>query len=246
MRFPVPSFAPEDSNPCFCRSGKVFAICCGSRLEERNLPAGVQIHRGFLDPETCQKWVKRLEKQPRERALTTDLAASRAGKITYKENSARIVDRVKPGAMRVRVFDAIERGYQWAIEGTGQSLAWFEYPSILRYEPGGFYRRHADSCVLEKSDQTWYKIQDRDLSLLIYLNEDFAGGGLTFVNFNYHFRPKAGDLLVFPSDNRYEHQAEKVESGLRYCIASWAAINGTRKVFDKPPDSAVPNSINKP
>jgi predicted 2-oxoglutarate/Fe(II)-dependent dioxygenase YbiX len=215
-------------------------VCCGSRLEERGFPAGVQVYRNFLDPETCQKWVKRLEKQPRVKAQTTDVAGTRAGKVKFVDNPARVCDNVKPGTMRKRVFDAIERGYEWAVKGSGHSLAWFEFPNILRYEPGGFYRKHADSCLFEKSDQTWYKVQDRDLSLLLYLNDDFEGGGLTFTNFNFHFRPKAGDLLVFPSDNRYEHQAENVESGIRYCIASWAALKGTRKVFDQPPAAAVP------
>jgi len=240
MRFPVPRFAPKDADPCFCHSGKPFILCCGSRVEPRKLPAGVQAFPGFLDRASCKKMVKRLETQPRHKAGTSDPAATRAGKLTYVESSARICDHVHPGTMRARIFDLIERGYQQAVAGSGHTLAWFEYPSILRYGPGGFYRQHADSCVYEKADDTWYKIQDRDLSLLLYLNEDFEGGGLTFINFNYHFRPKVGDLLVFPSDNRYEHQAEKVESGLRYCIASWAALEGTRKVFDKPPEGAVP------
>jgi predicted 2-oxoglutarate/Fe(II)-dependent dioxygenase YbiX len=240
MRFAVPPFSPKDDSPCFCRSGKVFAQCCGDRSGQRSLPAGIQVFRNFLDAETCQKWVKRLEKQSRVQATTTDINSTRQGMLTFKNNPARVCENVNPGAMRPRILEVIERGYQQAVAGTGHTLAWFEFPNILRYEPGGFYRKHADSCLLEKSDQTWYKIQDRDLSLLLYLNEDFEGGGLTFVNFNFHFRPKAGDLLVFPSDNRYEHQAEKVEAGLRYCIASWAALQGTRKVFDKPPQSAVP------
>ena len=240
MRFAVPKFAPQDNDPCFCRSGKPFILCCGSRIEPRNLPAGVQVFPGFLDRATCKKWVKRLEKQARVRATTSDAEATRLGKLTFKENPARVCDNVNPGTLRAHIFDVMEQGYLKALEGTGHTLAWYEFPNILRYGPGGFYRKHADSCLLEKADQTWYKVQDRDLSLLLYLNEDFEGGGLSFINFNYHFRPKVGDLLIFPSDNRYEHQAEKVESGLRYCIASWAALVGTRKVFDKPPEAAVP------
>lgn len=240
MRFPVPPFSPQDHEPCFCRSGKPFIICCGSRAEDRRLPAGVQVFPGFLDRASCKSMVKRLEKQARVRATTSDIQATREGKLTFAESSARVCDNVNPGTMRARIFDVIERGYQQAVAGTGHTLAWYEFPNILRYGPGGFYRKHSDSCVFDQKEQAWYKIQDRDLSLLLYLNEDFDGGGLTFMNFNFHFRPKVGDLLVFPSDNRYEHQAEKVESGLRYCIASWAALVGTRKVFDKPPDVAIP------
>ena len=73
--------------------------------------------------------------------------------------------------------------------------------------------------------------EDRDLSLLLYLNEDYSGGGLTFTNFHCHFRPRTGDLLVFPSDNRYEQQAEVVQAGVRYAIASWAAVSGRRRLI---------------
>jgi len=239
MRFPVPYFKPTDDDACFCRSGRRFADCCGSRAESREPPAGVQVFRGFLDSDTCQKWVKRLEKQPRLRATTTDRDASRKGKLTFVEDKARVCDNVQPGVMRARIVEAMGRGYQLALKGTGHQLAWYELPNILRYQPGGYYLHHADSCIYEKSDHTWYKIQDRDLSMLIYLNDEFTGGGLTFVNFHYHFRPGIGDLLVFPSDNRYEHQAEKVYTGIRYCIASWAALQGTRKVFNVPPPGSI-------
>jgi predicted 2-oxoglutarate/Fe(II)-dependent dioxygenase YbiX len=83
------------------------------------------------------------------------------------------------------------------------------------------------------------KIHDRDISLLIYLNEDYTGGGLSFMNFNYHLRPKTGDMLAFPSDNRYEHQAEEVQSGIRYVIVSWAAFNGSKRVLDSPPPGSI-------
>jgi len=239
MRFPVPPFKPADKDPCFCRSGHRFDECCGSRLQQRRAPAGVQIFPGFLDIDTCQKWVKRFEKQPRLRSTTTDRDATRKGGLKYVEDPARVCHNVVAGTMRTRIIEAIKRGYLQALGDSGHKLAWFEMPNILRYEPGGFYLHHADSCLFELADRTWYKVQDRDLSMLIYLNDDFTGGGLTFVKFNFHYRPRIGDLLVFPSDNRYEHQAEKVESGIRYCIASWAALEGTRKVFNIPPKDAV-------
>ncbi len=239
MRFQVPNFVPQDADPCFCRSGKNFTLCCGSRLEGRKAPAGVQIFSDFLDKETCQKWVKRLEKQPRLRATTTDRDSTRQGGLKFVEDPARVCHNVNPGTMRTRIVEAIGRGYQMSLAGTGAQLAWFELPNILRYQPGGFYLHHADSCIYEKDENAWYKIQDRDLSMLIYLNDDFTGGGLSFIHFNFHYRPKVGDLLVFPSDNRYEHQAEKVDSGIRYCIASWAALQGTRKVFNVPPAASI-------
>lgn len=84
---------------------------------------------------------------------------------------------------------------------------------MLRYEPGGFYLHHADSCLFELADRTWYKVQDRDLSMLIYLNDDFVGGGLTFVKFNFHYRPRVGFTSGNPQS--VQHSAERPGSALR-------------------------------
>ena len=54
-------------------------------------------------------------------------------------------------------------------------------------------------------------------------------------NFNYTYRPRKGDLLFFPSDHRYLHQAETVTSGARYAIVSWAALENIPRVLNEPP-----------
>jgi predicted 2-oxoglutarate/Fe(II)-dependent dioxygenase YbiX len=141
--------------------------------------------------------------------------------------------------------DCVSEAFRLAAGKTGDSVEWFEAPSILRYEPGGFFLAHADSCLLDPANNNWFKVKDRDLSLLIYLNEDFTGGGLSFVNFNFHLRPRTGDMLVFPSDNRYAHQAEIVKSGFRYVIVSWAALRGSQKVCDRPPVGVIRPEKNK-
>ena len=238
-RHPLPWFKPSASDPCFCRSGHSFGQCCGLRAADRKPPAGVQLVSGFIDPATCSKWVKKLESKPRLRAPVNVINRPGARSVDTEENPLRVCSNVKPGVLRKVINDRVAEAFRLAAAKTGHSVAWFEMPSILRYTSGGYYLRHADSCLVDPASNTWMKIHDRDLSLLIYLNEDFSGGGLSFVNFNYHLRPRTGDLLVFPSDNRYEHQAEVVQSGIRYVIVSWAAINGIQRVCDEPPRGAI-------
>ena len=239
MGYPVPWFAPADADPCFCGRAQSFGECCGSRSERRRPPAGMQVVSGFLEAATCAKWVARLEHQPRRRAEVLDLSLSRPGAPVYVEDPARVCDDVAPGVLRKAINEKITEGFRLAIKNSGRDLAWFERPRILRYQPGGKYLRHADSCQFDTASHTWYRVEDRDLSLLLYLNEDYTGGGLSLVNFHCHFRPRAGDLLVFPSDNRYEHQAEVVQTGVRYAIASWAALSGSRRVRPRPPRGAI-------
>lgn len=240
MGYPVPRFAPADADPCFCGNALKFSECCGSRAGDRKLPAGVLVVHNFVDPGQCARWMSRLENQPRRRARVFDHVRSKPGAPVYIEDPVRVCDDVTPGVLRKAINDKVAEGFRLALESTHRKLEWFETPRILRYQPGGNYLHHADSCHLDVATNTWYRVEDRDLSLLMYLNDDFTGGGLTFVNFHCHFRPRAGDLLVFPSDNRYEHQAEVVQSGIRYAIASWAAYSDTRRVRPRPPGGAIP------
>ena len=81
---------------------------------------------------------------------------------------------------------------------------------------------------------------DRDVSVLVYLDNDYTGGELVFPNFGLRLEPRAGMLVAFPSDHRYCHSARPVTSGMRHVIVSWAAAWGTTRVHDNPPALALP------
>jgi len=99
--------------------------------------------------------------------------------------------------------------------------------------------KHADSQNMDVANRTWSKIIDRDLSLLIYLNDGYEGGELSFYKLNYQIRPRAGAVVLFPSDHRFLHQAETVKKGVRYAIVSWASVKGIEKVAQNPPGCAI-------
>jgi predicted 2-oxoglutarate/Fe(II)-dependent dioxygenase YbiX len=61
----------------------------------------------------------------------------------------------------------------------------------------------------------------RWISAIIYLNEDYEGGHLEFVHYGVKIKPKAGSLLIFPSNYAYSHIAHKVTSGTKYAIVTW-------------------------
>ncbi len=233
-----PDFAPTRNERCFCGSGDRFRNCCGSRTKDRPPPHGVEIVSTFLDADRCRVWSDYLERQPRQRLGTVE-AREDHFETTYDVD--RITDVVKAGELRGEINGEIERAFRTVIAPLCERpFAWFEYPQVLRYEPGGWYRAHADSEVFVQDQQSWAKGIDRDISLLLYLNDEFRGGSLSFLNFNYSYRPRRGDLVVFPSDHRYAHQAEPVEQGLRWVVASWGAFANEPRVRSEPaPESIV-------
>lgn len=223
------SFNPQPLEPCFCKSGQAFEECCGSRAKERPAPSGVHVIHDFLDRDICRQWVEILEHQPGQPTGT------RSSGDEVRINPARVTERVFLGPVEEAVTDLMRTIFSTIIPATtGVEIEWFERPQILRYAPGGHYALHADSQRYLKDRRVWQKTIDRDVSLLLYLNDDFTGGELSFYAFNYLYKPRMGDLLFFPSDHRYAHQAHEVKSGRRYVIVSWAARLGVPKVHNEP------------
>jgi predicted 2-oxoglutarate/Fe(II)-dependent dioxygenase YbiX len=100
---------------------------------------------------------------------------------------------------------------------------------ILHYGVGGHYIPHVDAETLYKDDaglEMWEKTLDRDLSVVYFLNDNFAGGELVFPELNLTIKPEAGMLVCFPSDHNYIHGVNPVISGRRYTIVTWMRVRG--------------------
>lgn len=83
---------------------------------------------------------------------------------------------------------------------------------VARYQQGGFYKQHIDSGG------------NRILSGVLYLNSDIEGGRLRFPAQNLEIEPKAGRLVLFPSNFVHIHESLPVEKGIKYAVLSWFGI----------------------
>lgn len=113
-----------------------------------------------------------------------------------------------------------------------------ELPQLLTYGPGGHYEAHHDAVSLWKNpDDTiiWKKTIDRDLSTVIFLNDDFEGGEFVFPELRVRIRPEPGLMIAFPSSQFYLHKVEPVISGTRYAMVNWFTFHGfpTKEEMDR-------------
>lgn len=159
-------------------------------------------------------------------AATNVRAAAVENSAKKKETiSNRVTAIVDQGPMRDRIIELVRKAYAREVEPFFHcKLVSLETPQVLRYTKGSHYKPHSDSDIIDTKSRKWKKVQDRDYSLLIYLDENFEGGDLIFPNFNFRLRPRAGMLAAFPSDCRYLHGAMPVHSGIRHAIVSWCAV----------------------
>ncbi len=239
-QFTRPLFRPADTDSCFCDSGLQFSACCGNRGEPRDPPHGVRIFPGFVPTTTCRQWVRYLENQPRRPLAVHGLNASKPSHLSSLRDEGRITDKVNQGEVAEQIRNMVKDAYSGPIsKEMERRIEWFENPQVLRYQTGGLYKPHSDSDLFNPQDRTWKKIIDRDVSLLIYLNQAFEGGELNFRQYHYSYKPKTGDLMFFPSHGHYAHQALPVRAGVRYAIVSWAAFRGEPRVLKVKPSNSI-------
>lgn len=105
-----------------------------------------------------------------------------------------------------------------AISGTavqqGEPLA------VLRYSPGQQYRLHLDT-IAGAANQ-------RIKTVLVYLNDGYAGGETQFPTLGVTVRPRAGDAIVFTNtlpdgrpDERARHAGLPVTQGAKWLATRW-------------------------
>jgi hypothetical protein len=125
-------------------------------------------------------------------------------------------------------YHNITKGDDWVIMG----------PSYSKY----IHDRESHNPDLEMEYHTDYKPLEADgpgnkfvITCTMYLNDDYDEGGLEFITGNkttIHYKPKAGDVLVFPSghpdflsdDGRYFHGVKKVLNADKYLIRCFYQI----------------------
>jgi len=88
--------------------------------------------------------------------------------------------------------------------------------TLLKYSEGGFYKKHYDSC----------SSIHRELSAILFLNNEYEGGHLQFFKPNgkdmvLDVKPEPGKIVLWPSSFLFPHQATSVTKGTRYTLVSW-------------------------
>jgi len=176
---PDSSFPPAIKAPCYCRSDLPFGECCGAPTDDRSPPMGIVTKENFLTPEQCAELVHLIEQKEvmpfrvRDRDNNIHPDPTRVCKWIKMEDSQHVLDDLVARALEEQVVPV-----------TGVSVEFYEEPQLLKYTPGGFYKYHTDNGYLVPGQMGWRKAVDRDISLLIYLSDDFEGGELHFKRLN--------------------------------------------------------------
>jgi len=71
---------------------------------------------------------------------------------------------------------------------------------VVKYDKDGFYKPHFDACDLKRSNDCERMNRGkgpRYITFLMYLNDDFEGGGTFFPELNQTVKPETGKAVIF-------------------------------------------------
>jgi hypothetical protein len=121
--------------------------------------------------------------------------------------------------LRKRIKDHIIQ-----IRGLGVPL-YADTLQLVRWLPGNEQHPHADS---ENEDGSPHPFPWRDYASVTYLNKEYEGGRIYFPQHNLELQPEPGTMVTFPGSTEYMHGVSKVESGIRYTVASFWTLDASK------------------
>jgi predicted 2-oxoglutarate/Fe(II)-dependent dioxygenase YbiX len=193
----------------------------------------VLIERAAIDPAELEFLIEQIRKAQMTDSLVSDLEGeAEAGVIEWVINKKiRDTQEVQlPPGIIARLNDVLDAGVQRSINPFYQvQVRDLEPAQVLHYGRGGHYIPHVDAETLFKDDSgvdLWEKSLDRDLSVVCFLNDDYAGGELVFPGLDLVIKPEAGTLVCFPADHNYIHGVHPVTDGHRYTLVTWMRVHG--------------------
>jgi Rps23 Pro-64 3,4-dihydroxylase Tpa1-like proline 4-hydroxylase len=66
-----------------------------------------------------------------------------------------------------------------------------------------------------------------DFAVIYYLNDDYEGGEIHFMDHNLKIKPKANSFVTFPSNADYWHEVLENTNKERYSATQWFKFNGS-------------------
>lgn len=158
---------------------------------------------GFLSPEECEQYMQFSEAQQYEAAtVETEKGSIRVEEVrnndrvlyTNEKWAAELWQRIKPIAP--------------ASIGNSIAIGLNELFRFYRYHPGQQFKRHIDNSFIRNETEASY------YTLLIYLNDNFAGGETTIGKLS--IKPKQGSALIFL--HNLEHEGTALIAGIKYVL----------------------------
>lgn len=206
------------------------------KIAVANPALGINVYSGAITADEAKSYINTLEHSLstsenfhwNSAYVTTseevDLSARNAK--DFKFNSTGLGPITDETAPLYEVHDKIFQAVRACVDDYGQywgvGIRSYEAFNFVKYEGAGtHFKIHADHGPTYVTT----------VSIVVYLNDDYEGGDIWFPRMDdLSIKPRAGDIVVFPSTYIYEHASRDMVSGTKYAVVIMSDYNDRDKV----------------
>ena len=210
-------------------SNRILNTTIAENIEVINLGYGINLYRNAIKKNECDNIINKLEN---EISLNVPGIQWNGSQVNDKENQDNVRNCLdlkfkKEGLGQhipfsqnlYDIHESVENSLDTCLrhyEGLWHlQMQYKEAFNFVKYLPGKYFKIHADhgpyySCTI---------------SAVVYLNDNYEGGEIEFVRQGIKIKPKAGDIIVFPSNFVYEHASLEIFSGIKYSVVIMTDYN---------------------
>jgi hypothetical protein len=162
-------------------------------------PSNIKVYNNYLSKEECENIIGLINNTDtsNNRPLQPDVSGNPTLSLLY--------------------YDSLDYSEKYIPQI--QSLIEKEYGVKLKPRHSRFAQWLHNNSPMVPIDDLGHK-DSNHLAGWVYLNDDYEGGELSFINQNLTFKPKAGDLVLFPGNINYWYNVEPA-NGSRYIMPLW-------------------------
>ena len=146
--------------------------------------------------------------------------------IADMRQAGPLVQRLE-GTIATLCKKQIEPVLQWPIE-------WFEQPLLCTLPVGAHWQLHADAETYNAASGFAERQCNRDLTVLLFVDDMPADVTIHWPFFNYRYRASRGDVLVFPSDQRFRYEMAASAQSACTVVLSWLNRVGPARTASLP------------
>ena len=227
----------ENSNHWFTKdrsetaSNRIPSRSLKEGIVAENLGLGLHVYHDTFSSEDSKRYISTLESNLStggkykwsEAQVTNSTVPIKKARdaVDFKYKQENLGPRNENNSELLDLHEEIYQKLKYCIDDYAQywgiNVVYYEAFNFVKYEGAGtHFNIHADhgpkyNCTV---------------SAVIYINDDYEGGDLKFPRLdNLVYKPRVGDIAVFPSNYIYEHASLPMESGTKYCVVIMTDIN---------------------
>lgn len=192
---------------------------------------GLNIYENAISEEKCNSYINILEsklngqtryywKEATVTNSTTPIKSARnCSDFKYKNTDLGPTnnENVELVGMHQDIYNIVKSCVDDYASYWGINVVFYEAFNFVKYDgPGQQFKIHADHGPAYNAT----------VSVVVYLNENYQGGELYFPRLdNLVYKPKIGDIAIFPSNYIYEHASRDMIDGIKYSVVIMTDIN---------------------